>query len=127
MKNRIAHLMDGWTPLEPAAGEVPVDEKSRTLPRLPHGVNMLMPVELCINRELLISLLSASIQEIHRHRQGLESTTPERELAEIEAALQQQLAFRVWARQHPSTFISIAMYPVAEVGSVEDIEDIGEY
>ena len=88
---------------------------------------MLMPVELCINRELLVSLLSASIQEIHSHKQGLTPSTPERELAEVEAALQQQVAFRSWARQHPATFISIAMYPVTEVGSVEDVDEIGDF
>ncbi len=127
MKNRIRHLLDDWAPEAPDAPMDAGDDQRRTTPALPRGVNMLMPVELCINRELLISLLSASIQEIHRHKQGLQVTTPERELAEVEAALQQQVAFRSWARQHPSTFISIAMYPVTEVGTVEDLEDLGDY
>ncbi len=126
MKNRIRHLMNDWPelPAEQPPASRPARQGGYLLPR---GINMLMPVELCINRELLISLLSASIQEIHRHKQGLQVTTPERELAEVEAALQQQVAFRSWARQHPSTFISIAMYPVTEVGTVEDLEDLGDY
>jgi hypothetical protein len=125
MKNRIKHLLGNW-PANSDAGASD-DTPSKGVPALPRGVNMLMPVELCINRELLVSLLSASIQEIHRHKQGLTQVTPEREMAEVEAALQQQVAFRSWARQHPSTFISIAMYPVTEVGSVEDVDDIGDY
>jgi hypothetical protein len=127
MKNRIKHVLDGWSPAVPDAATLPGEERPRGVPALPRGVNMLMPVELCINRELLVSLLSASIQEIHRHKQGLTPSTPERELAEVEAALQQQVAFRSWARQHPATFISIAMYPVTEVGSVEDVDEIGDF
>jgi hypothetical protein len=126
MKNRIKHLLDGWAPA-PDASTIAGEERPKGVPALPRGVNMLMPVELCINRDLLISLLSASIQEIHRHKQGLAASTPEREMAEVEAALQQQVAFRAWARQHPSTFISIAMYPVTEVGSVEDVDELGDY
>lgn len=126
MKNRIKHLLDAWTPA-PDASALPGMERPKGMPALPRGVNMLMPVELCINKELLVSLLSASIQEIHRHKQGLTATTPEREMAEVEAALQQQVAFRAWARQHPSAFISIAMYPVTEVGSIEDADEMGDY
>lgn len=127
MKNRIKHLLDGWTPATPDTSALPGEDRPKGVPALPRGVNMLMPVELCINRELLISLLSASIQEIHRHKQGLATSAPDGEIAEVEAALQQQVAFRAWARQHPSTFISIAMYPVTEVGSVEDVDEIGDY
>ena len=127
MKNRIKHLLDAWTPVAPDSPAVEGEDRPRGVPALPRGVNMLMPVELCINRDLLISLLTASIQEIHRHKQGLTPTTPEREMAEVEAALQQQVAFRTWAKQHPSTFISIAMYPVTEVGSVEDVDEIGDF
>ena len=125
MKNRIKHLLDAWAPAPDSA--LPGEERPKGVPTLPRGVNMLMPVELCINRELLVSLLSASIQEINRHKQGLTPSTPEREMAEVEAALQQQVAFRAWARQHPNTFISIAMYPVTEVGSVEDADELGDF
>lgn len=125
MKNRIKHMLDAW-PSTSDAG-LGGEDRPKGVPALPRGVNMLMPVELCINRELLVSLLSASIQEIHRHKQGLTPTTPDREMAEVEAALQQQVAFRSWARQHPNTFISIAMYPVTEVGSVEDVDDMGDF
>lgn len=127
MKNRVKHLLDQWTPPAADGSTLPGDNRPRGVPALPRGVNMLMPVELCINRELLVSLLSASIQEIHRHKQGLTPSTPEREMAEVEAALRQQVAFRSWARQHPSTFISIAMYPVTEVGSLEDVDDLGDF
>ena len=88
---------------------------------------MLMPVELCINRDLLITLLSASIQEIYRHKRVERSPLSTRELEEMEAALQQQLSFRAWARDYPNGYISIALYPVAEVDTVEDLEDLGEF
>ena len=63
MRNRIAHLLKDW--------ENAPDALRRQRPEypLPRGINMLMPVELSINRELLVNILAASIQEIHRHRQ----------------------------------------------------------
>jgi hypothetical protein len=94
---------------------------------MPRGINMLMPVELCINSDLLVSLLSASIREIQRHKRGLPEGHSSRDLAEVEAALQQQLTFRSWARHHPGGYISIAMYPVTETDTVEDLEDLGEF
>jgi hypothetical protein len=88
---------------------------------------MLMPVELCINRDLLITLLSASIQEMHRHKRITPSPVSDQALAELEAALQQQLAFRSWAREHPASYICIAMYPTTEADTVEDLEDLTDY
>jgi len=124
MKNRIRHLLKDWEPILPElTPEADADRRPQALPR---GINMLMPVELCINRELLISLLSASIQEIYRHKRDLPRGLAEQELAEVEAALQQQLAFRAWVRQHPSHYVSIAMYPVAESTTVDDLEDFGD-
>jgi hypothetical protein len=132
MKNRISHLLRDWDPMAtgPAREEAPTPEQEphQGPYAMPRGINMLMPVELCINRDLLISLLSASIQEIYRHKRALPRTAPdERELAEVEAALQQQLAFRAWARSHPGSYISIAMYPITEANPVEDLEDLGEF
>lgn len=130
MKNRIRHLMTDWhpelpAPQEPAPKAPKVDRPTGGYP-LPRGINMLMPVELCINRDLLITLLSASIQEMHRHkREGFEAVS-EAARAELEAALQQQLAFRAWARSHPANYICIAMYPTTEQDTVEDLEDFGE-
>jgi hypothetical protein len=132
MKNRIRHLLADWNPEVPAAEPAPEDVarplRSRGGYPMPRGINMLMPVELCINRDLLVSLLSASIQEIHRHRRDLpDDVAADQDIAEMEAALQQQLAFRAWARSHPSSYICIALYPVAEAGSVEDLEEFGEF
>ena len=57
MKNRIRHLLHDWEPeCLPAPHRQPGEHS------LPRGVNMLMPVELCINRDLLVTLLTASIQ-----------------------------------------------------------------
>lgn len=129
MKNRIRHLMTDWHPELPATEEpkAPKVERQTGGYPLPRGINMLMPVELCINRDLLITLLSASIQEMHRHkREGFEAVS-EAARAELEAALQQQLAFRAWARAHPANYICIAMYPTTEADTtVEDLEDLGE-
>lgn len=129
MKNRIRHLMTDWHPELPAPEEpkAPRADRSTGGYPLPRGINMLMPVELCINRDLLITLLSASIQEMHRHkREGFEAVS-EAARAELEAALQQQLAFRAWARAHPANYICIAMYPTTEADTtVEDLEDLGE-
>lgn len=88
---------------------------------------MLMPVELCINRELLITLLSASILEMRRHqRDGYDGVSGHLR-SELEAALRQQLAFRAWSLEHPADYISIAIYPTNEADrAVEDIEDLGE-
>jgi hypothetical protein len=138
MKNRIRNLLANWNPElprtlpgdRPDAGELEAGEAAE--PRsggysLPRGINMLMPVELCINRDLLISLLSASIREIQRHKRALPEGHTSHELAEVEAALQQQVTFRTWARHHPASYISIAMYPVIETESVEDLEDLGDF
>jgi hypothetical protein len=139
MRNRIRHLLDNWHPEVPRSlpdegGDPGAAEESADITgpaigghAMPRGINMLMPVELCINRDLLVSLLSASIREIQRHRSALPEGHTSRELAEVEAALQQQLTFRTWARRHPATYISIAMYPVAETDTVEDLEDLGEF
>jgi len=128
MNNRIRHLLDDWSPDGPRQKTTPAPQPERPAGYpLPRGINMLMPVELCINRDLLITLLSASIQEMHRHkREGMEAVS-EPARAELEAALQQQLAFRAWARSHPANYICIAMYPTTEVDTVEDIEDLGEF
>ena len=131
MKNRIRHLMTDWhpelpAPQEPAPKAPKVDRPTGGYP-LPRGINMLMPVELCINRDLLITLLSASIQEMHRHKREVFEEVSEAARAELEAALQQQLAFRAWARAHPANYICIAMYPTTEADTtVEDLEDLGE-
>ncbi len=128
MNNRIRHLLDDWSPDGPRQKTTPAAQPDRPAGYpLPRGINMLMPVELCINRDLLITLLSASIQEMHRHKkEGMEAVS-EAARAELEAALQQQLAFRAWARSHPANYICIAMYPTTEVDTVEDIEDLGEF
>ena len=127
MHNRIRHILKDWKPAElDRAPEKPV-EADPGVPKLPRGINMLMPVELCINRDLLITLLSASIQEICRHKRVEHSPLSDREREEMEAALQQQLSFRTWARDYPNGYISIALYPVAEVDTVEDLEDLGDF
>lgn len=135
MQNRIRHLLADWNPEIP--GPMPGEPTSSDEPKgaadshsagyiMPRGINMLMPVELGINRDLLVSLLSASIREIQRHKGALPEGHTSRELAEVEAALQQQLTFRTWARRHPGGYISIAMYPVSETDTV-DLEDLGEF
>ena len=61
-----------------------------------------------------------------RYENGFEAVS-EAARAELEAALQQQLAFRAWARAHPANYICIAMYPTTEADTtVEDLEDLGE-
>ena len=129
MKNRISHLMKDWNPALPATETrpEPAPELGKLGYPLPRGINMLMPVELCISRDLLITLLSASIQEMHRHKRMRPSPVSDQALAELEAALQQQLTFRAWAREHPANYISIAMYPTSEVDTVEDMEDLGDF
>lgn len=130
MNNRIRHLLDDWSPDGPRQKTTPAAQPDRPAGYpLPRGINMLMPVELCINRDLLLSLLSASIREIQRHKRALPEGYTTRELAEVEAALQQQLTFRSWIRSHPGHFISVAMYPVAETDSIDHVEDLdlGEF
>ena len=119
MKNRITHLLKSWAELEQSATPAVVSSPEYPLPR---AVNMLTPAELCINRQLLITILSASIYEIHQHRlhhPALDS----RQKTEIEAVLQQQLAFRNWAQAHPATYICIALYPVTELEPAKDSEE----
>jgi hypothetical protein len=129
MKNRIAHLLDQITPPPGPAGDarVPTQQEQDEPPAypLPRGVNMLLPVELGINRDLLITLLTASIQGIHRHKRAMGHPAGDREMAEVEAALQQQMAFRTWARRHPSGYICIALYPVAEADLMDDFDEPG--
>jgi hypothetical protein len=129
MTNRITHLLENWNPEvlapETVPEPTPIEQISGGYP-LPRGINMLMPVELCINRDLLITLLSASIQEMHRHKRACPSPISDLALAELEAALQQQLAFRAWAREHPANYIYIALYPTTEADTVEDLEDLGD-
>lgn len=105
MKNRITHILKDWKPEVPAAESTPEPrgEVARGAYPLPRGINMLMPVELCINRDLLI-----------RHKQAHPSPMSDQAMAELEAALQQQLAFRAWAREHPASYICIAMYPTTK-------------
>ncbi len=119
MRNRITHLLKDWDELQK------IPQAPAKAPRgyaLPRGINMLTPVELCINRELLITILTASIDEIHRHR-ALHPAPESQEMAEIDAALQQQLVFREWAKGHPSAYICIGMYPVMEYDTVNDPEE----
>jgi len=130
MQNRIRHLLTNWNPEVPKP--MPSDQTEPAEPQpgghgMPSGINMLMPVELCINRDLLVSLLTASIREIQQHKRALPEGHTSRELAEVEAALQQQLAFRAWARSYRGSYINIAMYPVTETNTVEDLEDLGEF
>jgi len=126
MKNRIRHLLQDWTPdsLEPASDETQDDAAPApgryTLPR---DINMLRPVELCINRDLLTSLLSASIQEIYRHRRAMPANS-DAQLVEVEAILRQQLFFRAWVRSHPANYISVALYPVTEGNTADDLDDL---
>jgi hypothetical protein len=127
MRNRLRHLLADWNPEVPEPTPAEPAQPQPGSHGMPRGINMLMPVELCINRDLLVSLLSASIREIQRHKRALPEGHTTRELAEVEAALQQQLAFRSWARSHPASYISIAMYPVTETDTVEDLEDLGEF
>lgn len=136
MQNRIRHLLADWNPeiSAPLPGEpMGFHEPRRVVDShsagytMPRDINMLMPVELCINRDLLVSLLSASIREIQQHKAALPDGHTGRERAELEAVLQQQLTFRTWARHHPGSYISIAMYPVSETDTVEDLEDLGEF
>lgn len=132
MKNRITHLLNDWVPrpaeAEPTGPEDhPVRERPPLAPyRMPRSVNMLMPVELCVNRNLLVSLISASITEISRHREDEPAVTSGRDLAEMEAALHQQLAFRTWLKGHPSNYICIALYPVSGANPLDDLDDLGD-
>jgi hypothetical protein len=119
MRNRITHILKDWEAPEKPPAPAPELPSGYALPR---GINMLTPVELCINRDLLVTILTASIDEIYRHRR-LHPAPESREMSEIEAALQQQLLFREWAKGHPSNYICIAMYPVLEYETVEDPED----
>lgn len=127
MKNRIRHLLNDL-PESSAAAPRPASRAQRKGPYpLPRGINMLMPVELCINRELLITLLSASILEMQRHQRDGYDAVSEHARSELEAALRQQLAWRAWSLEHPADYISIAMYPTSEADRlVEDLEDLGE-
>ena len=143
MQNRIRDLLSNWNPevlrplpLEPGdqmdAEDADLGEAAEAHSggyNMPRGINMLMPVELCINRDLLVSLLSASIREIQRHKRGLPERHTSRSMPwpRSKSALQQQLTFRSWARHHPGGYISIAMYPVTETDTVEDLEDLGEF
>ena len=93
---------------------------------MPRCVNMLMPVELCVNRSLLVSLLSASIVEMGRQKRLEPGELSGRALAELEAAIQQQLTFRLWLKEHPSSFVCIAMCPVNETDTLADLDDFGD-
>jgi hypothetical protein len=139
MNNRIRRLLPDWNPEEPVerlpeappataqaedvAGEPPVEVRLPQGPYpMPHGINMLMPVELCINRSLLITLLSASIAEMMRHRKGGKGGLTAREEAELDAALQQQVAFRTWIKDHPMSYITMALYPVTDQDASEELD-----
>lgn len=156
MRNRISHLLKDWNPdmpafeplaqgepraegelqskgeprpraEPPAQGEPPVRENHPRGPYpMPRCVNMLMPVELCVNRSLLVSLLSASIVEMGRQKRLEPGELSGRALAELEAAIQQQLTFRLWLKEHPSSFVCIAMYPVNETDTLADLDDLGD-
>jgi hypothetical protein len=130
MKNRIAQLLSEWRPESlPAdhADPPPLGQHPPRGPyRMPRSVNMLMPVELCVNRNLLVSLLSASITEMNRHQRSEPSPLSKRDQAELEATLQQHLAFRTWLKDHPSGYISIALYPVSDTNPPDDLGDPGD-
>lgn len=127
MKNRIRHLLNDM-PESSSAAPRPASRAQRKGPYpLPRGINMLMPVELCINRELLITLLSASVLELQRHQRDGYGAVSGHARSELESALRQQLAFRAWSLEHPADYISIALYPTNEADrAVEDIGDLGE-
>lgn len=130
MKNRIAQLLNEWRPeLAPAdhPDTPPAGEPAPRGPqRMPRSVNMLMPVELCVNRNLLVSLLSASITEMNRHQRSEPTALSQRDQAELEATLQQHLAFRTWLKGHPSGYICIALYPVSDTNPLDDLDDLGD-
>ncbi len=131
MKNRITQLLNEWRP-EVAAPDrtdgaaLPGERPPRGAYRMPSAVNMLMPVELCVNRNLLVSLLSASIIEMNRQQRSEPVPISERDQAELEATLQQHLAFRTWLKDHPSAFICIAMYPVCATSPLDDFDDLAD-
>ena len=147
MNNRIKQVLKDWHPeellpggpgqiqgsraqwhpeLEEPAREVePVEVRPPRGPYpMPRGINMLMPVELCINRSLMISLLSASIAEMLRHKKAGAAGLSPREEAELDAALQQQLAFRSWIKDHPMSYISMALYPVTDTDPADDLDGL---
>lgn len=129
MKNRIAHVLKDWNP-EVHAADTGTDQAVPPAGAVyppPRGVNMLMPVELCINRDLLITLLSSSIQQMHRQKRSRFSAITDHSKAEFEAALQQLITLLNWAREHPANFICIALYPTTEAGTAEDLEDLGDF
>lgn len=78
---------------------------------LPRGVSLTTPVELCINRELLVTLLSASIEAMHRHQRERPHLMTTHARQGLETVLGQHLAFRTWARARPARYISIAALP----------------
>jgi hypothetical protein len=121
MKNRITHILKDWNPGVLAADAAPGPERRRVGYPLPRGINPLTPAVLCINRDLLITLLLANIQEMHRLRRSHPSPRSDLAMAELEAALQQQLAFLAWARGNSANYIDIALYPTREADSVEDL------
>ncbi len=127
MENRIRHLLhDGPDPSVPTPRRASRARRNGPYP-LPRGIGMLMPVELCINRELLITLLGASILEMRRHQRDGYDGVSEHARSQLEAALHQQLAFRAWSLDHPADYISIAIYPTTDADpTVEDFGDLGE-
>lgn len=130
MKNRIAQLLNDWrpelAPADPADAPPAGEHPPRPPHRMPRSVNMLMPVELCVNRNLLVSLLSASITEMNRHQRGEATALSQRDQTELEATLQQHLAFRTWLKDHPSGYICIALYPVSDTSPLDDLDDPGQ-
>lgn len=132
MQNRIRHLLNDWQPELPtsAEGVNPESASPSDTPdgmyAMPRGINMLMPVELCINRSLMISLLSASIAEMLRHKKAGAGGLSPREEAELDAALQQQLAFRSWIKDHPMSYISMALYPVTDADPADELDGLDD-
>lgn len=149
MNNRIKHVLKDWYPEglpqgipgpdpvmqtgrhaeieEPAHEADPVEVRPPRGPYpMPRGINMLMPVELCINRSLMISLLSASIAEMLRHKKAGAGGLSPREEAELDAALQQQLAFRSWIKDHPMSYISMALYPVTDADPADELDGLDD-
>ncbi len=148
MTNRIKHVLTDWHPEAlPEGGPAPRsgtraeshpgrDERAREGDRaegrprgpypMPRGINMLMPVELCIHRSLMISLLSASITEMLRYKKAGAAGLLPREEAELDAALQQQLAFRSWIREHPMSYISMALYPVTDADPADGLDGLDD-
>jgi hypothetical protein len=90
LKNRIRHLLADWPPDLPPEPPRPTGaaQQSGALPDAArhHHADA---VERCINRDLLVTLVSASLREIHRHQRATPSPSSEAAAAHLEAMLRQ--------------------------------------